>query len=254
MDNLEFLDGSEEPKGEAQPEIVEEAETPQDQESRERDERGRFKAKEEVAEEDVEPTPEITPEPQAEPKPEVPPGMVPVSVLQELREELKSLKAQQPQAQQQPQEPLQVPDPLEDPEGYQRYQDFVRFNDKLDISEEMARDKVGDELVDAATEWGKQQFQTNPAMYADFARQRNPYGYLVKQYQRQQSLTKLGDDPTEIEAFLAWKQAQQALQQPASQPVETQPAPTSSIASAPSAGGAQQVATGPGVAFDEIIK
>jgi hypothetical protein len=246
MDKLDFLDGSQEPSGEAVTEtpaveavaeapVVEEAqETPEQIATRERDERGRFKAKE--ADEPV---------------------MVPIKALHETRDKVNALEARIQQLTQSQQQPQQAPDIFEDPEGYQsnlnQSVDFKVQNVLLNLSEEMVTERVGTDVVEAAKQWGDQAFRANPSLFQQFISQRNPYGFLVQEYQKQTALTKLGD-PKEIDAFLAWKAAQaQVQQQPAETPIQ-QPTPTQSIASAPSAGGMQQIATGPGVAFSETIK
>ena len=248
MDNLDFLDGSSEPNAEAtpvetvveQPEAeqpkVEEApqeETPAQVEARERDEKGRFKAKPE-------------------------PVMVPLQALHETRDEVKALKAQlealsQPQAQPQAQ---QVPDIFENPEGYaahvQNQMAQLALDTRLNLSEEMVRQSAGDEVVNAAQEWAKQQLPANPALAQAFYTSRNPYGFLVKEYQRIQTVSQLGDDPEQIKAFLAWKSAQGQVSQ-GQEPIPQQSAPPKSIASATSAGGVQHIATGPTAAFDNIF-
>jgi hypothetical protein len=247
MDNLEFLDSPEGENAETQPvETVEteeaqpqpEAETPQEEQpkaeespTRERDEKGRFKPKDE---------------------PKDGPVMVPLSALHETRDKVKALEAQLAQFSQ-PQ-PQPVPDVFENPEGYTAYIQHqitqTTLNDRLNLSEEMVRQSAGDDVVSAAQEWGKQQFAANPALAQQFYQQRNPYGFLVQQYQRQQALETLGDDPREIEAFKAWKAAQAQLQ---AQPNPETPNPSKSIASATSAGGMQNIATGPTVAFDNVF-
>jgi hypothetical protein len=251
VDKLEFLDGAEAPNGEAVSEtpVVEapvaetpaveeqpaEQETAEQKATRERDERGRFKAKE--AEEPV---------------------MVPLKALHETRDELKALKAQL-EAIQQPQQPQQskVPDIFEDPEGFVAHQNAqlhaATLNTTLNISEEMTRAAVGQEAVNEAQAWGAQAFAQNPGLYQQFVSQRNPYGFLVEQYRKATAVAKLGDDPAEIEAFLAWKQSQQGAPPPA-QATPQQPTPPPSIAAAPSAGGMQHIASGPGAAFDNFIK
>lgn len=251
MDNLEFLDAGEPAKSEVAPvaeaapaepkaaEPVAEApqETAEEKATRERDERGRFKAKE--AEEPV---------------------MVPLKALHETRDEVKALKAQlealnRPQA---PQQAQQVPDIFEDPEGYQNYQTQIVqraiYAERLNISQRFATQQYGAEIVNAALEWGKAKCASDPAFNAAVMSDPDPVGYAVQSYQREQAFGKLGGDLKEIEAYLAWKQAQQA--QPAAQPAPTPPVarPTPSIASATSAGGVQHVAVGPGVAFDNVIR
>ena len=247
MDNLEFLDGSEEPNAEpvetaeAPAEApTQEAEEPTETEAqtqqRERDEKGRFKPKEQEQ-----------------------PVMVPLQALHETRDEVKALKAQLAALAQPQQQAPQVPDVFENPEGFtghiQNQIAQAQVNTILNVSEEMARASVGNEIVDAAQQWGKEAFQANPALAQQFFSQRNPYGFLVQEYQRQQTLAQLGNaDPKEIEAFLAWKAAQGQVQQPGAQPNPQQsPPPPRSIASATSAGGLQQIATGPTAAFDEIF-
>lgn len=250
MDNLDFLDGAEAPKDDAQPAQTQETveveapqptteaqpETAEQKSARERDEKGRFKAKE--AEEPV---------------------MVPLKALHETRDEVKALKAQLEAFQRPQQQPQasQVPDIFEDPDGFVQYQNLqlqqATLNTTLNISEEMTRASAGNETVDEAQKWGAQAFAANPPFYQQFLQQRNPYGFLVEHYKRATTFAKLGDDPTEIEAFLAWKQAQKAAPQPAQaapQPVT----PTSSIASAPSGGGVQHIPIGGGAAFDSFIK
>lgn len=250
MDNLEFLDGAEAPKDEVQPqepqaevkaeptpaEPAAEAaptETAEQKASRERDEKGRFKAKE--AEEPV---------------------MVPLKALHETRDEVKALKEQLAALQQPQAQAKQVPDIFEDPDGFVQYQNQqlqnAMLNTTLNISEEMTRASAGSETVDEAQKWGAQEFAKNPALYHQFLQQRNPYGFLVEQYKRASLVSQLGDDPTEIQAYLAWKQAQQAPQ-----PAQATPQPElppASIAAAPSAGGMQHIPTGPGAAFDSVIK
>lgn len=242
MDNLDFLDGSPEPNAEptqetpaaveVEAEQVETPETAEQKATRERDDKGRFKAKE--ADDPV---------------------MVPLKALHETRDEVKALKAELERMRQPTQQPQsQVPDIFEDPEGYVAYQNAqlqtATVNTTLNISEEMTRQSAGSETVDEAQKWGREAFSANPAFYQQFISQRNPYGFLVEHYKRASALAKLGDDPTDIDAYVAWRQAQT---QPA-QATPQQPTPTGSIASAPSAGGIQHVATGPGAAFDSSIK
>jgi hypothetical protein len=251
MDKLEFLDGAEAPNEEVVSEAPEAA--PAEVAAEEKPERprgpdGKFAPKEKV-EAPVSPTPE------PEPVQEQP--MVPLAALHETRDKVRDLEARlaalQPK-QEAPQPTIgPAPDMFEDPDAYQAWSQQQIVNATLNLSEEITREKYGDELVDAAKTWATEQFQTRPGFAQEVMSQRNPYGYAVKQYQKQQSLSQLGDDPTEIQAYLAWKQAQQA--QPAAPAVTPPPQrPPQSIASAPSAGGLQAQAVGPGVAFDSIIR
>lgn len=262
MDNLEFLDGSKEsveaaPVEETREEATPQPEAPAEPEAKEqpRNDKGQFvKPPEEAPAQPDQAVPEVQPVPKEDQI------MVPLAALHETRDKVKVLEAQLAQFSQaaQPQlQPVEVPDPFTDPEGFAAHQTRLVndqiLNTKLDISEEMARSAHGDATVDAARDWGLAQFQTNPAFRAEVLSQRNPYGYLVQQHQRQESLSQLSD-PEEIRAFIAWKQAQGAVQQAAPAVIPQVPTPPPSIASAPSAGGTQHVATGPGVAFDEVMR
>jgi hypothetical protein len=257
MDNLEFLDAPQGANAETQsnetpaetpseqPQAADQAiesepvpgETAEQTATRERDERGRFKAKT-----DQEPV------------------MVPLQALHETRDEVKALKQQLAaitQPQQQPQT-YQAPDMFENPEGWQAHiQNTIAqttLNDRLNVSEEIVRQSAGNETVNAAQEWGRQMLTHNPMFAQIFYGQRNPYGFLVKEHQRFRAISQLGDDPKQLDDFLAWKSTQGGQSQPGPRANPQQPAPPRSIASATSAGGVQHSAMGPGVAFGNTIK
>lgn len=251
-DNLDFLDGD----GPAEPQVVSEAPQAEPEapkaEGPARGPDGKFAPKSEpVSEPDPQPQ-AAQPEPvPAQPKAEQPPpGYVPVSVVQELRQEIKALKqpAQQPQA---------PPDRYADPEGYEAYREQLLqdqlINTRLDLSEEMARATHGNELVDAARDWAVQKFQTSPAYQAEVLSQRNPYGYVVAQYQREQMISQV--TPDEFAAYQAWKQAQAQVQAAAPSP-QPPPTPPRSLASATAAGGSKpgDMPTHEGAAFEAIFK
>ena len=207
-----------------------------------------------IAEEQVEATPEaVEPEPVAEEAAETPvappvvtpepakpePGHVPLSAMLDERERRQKLEAElaRYQAQQAPPEPLDV----YDPEQMAAFQHQQVVNTKLDISEEMTRDKFGDELVDKARDWALQRFNQNPAYQAEVLRQRNPWKHVVEQYQRDQIASQVS--LSDFEQFQAWKAANATLAQQTAAPVAAQTPlvqPPPSLASAPSAGSMTQ--------------
>lgn len=171
-----------------------------------RDEFGRFAPKGEEA-------PAVEPDASAPPAPE--PERIPIAALkderhkrQQLEEQLRQLTEQVARFQQpQPQPEFRLPDPVEDPEGFAAFQHHQVLNAKLDISEEITRTAVGDEVVDAARDWAVSRFRDNPAFQQTVLSQRNPWGYVVKEYQQSQKMAKLADfDVGDIDAFLQWKQ------------------------------------------------
>lgn len=169
--------------------VAAEAETAEQKASRERDERGRFKAKDEQP-------------------------MVPLAALHETRDKVRDLEARLAAiAQPQPQ-PQQVPDMFEDPEGYQNHlqsqlQSAI-YLERRNISHRFAIQQYGEEAVSEAVQWGEQVCNANPQFNAALLASPDPVGTVVAEYQRQKMLSQIGSDPKEIEAYLAWKQAQTA--------------------------------------------
>jgi hypothetical protein len=235
-DELSFLDG-EEPVDTATPapEPVQEApEAPQDGET---------------AEPAAEPTPEPASEPAPAPTPD--PGFVPLTAVLDEREKRQAAerraqemerRAQDLEAQRQA---APIPDPYEDPDGYRAFQtqqfQQAQLNIRLDLSEDLARGKHGDDLVTAAQQWALGRYEQSPAFRQEVLSHRNPYEFVVQQYQRDQFVSQV--QPSDYEAFKAWQAAQAAAPQPApaAQAAPPQPAtiPRQSLAGAPSAGGVQ---------------
>lgn len=247
MSELDFLDGQEPATADATtPEQVVEGPA--------RGPDGKFVSS--APEPDPQPEPEpvvAEPEPAAQPEPHTPPpGYVPVAALQALREEMRALK----QPQQQHQQP-EIPDPYDDPQGFAEYQAHqtqqATLNIKLDISEDLARAKHGDEPVEKARDWALSRMQQSPSFRDEVLSNRNPYEFIVQAYQRDQVVAQL--TPEKLAAFEAWQAAQaNPAPQPAIPPAT--PAPPRSIASQPSAGSAKpgEQPVGPGVAFDSVFK
>jgi hypothetical protein len=247
MDNLDdILKGNDEP--EAVAETTPEPETPQaepEKAERPRGPDGKF-----IPKGETEPEAPVA----APPAAEEPASTIPESALigerrrrqeaeDRLRELERKLQVQQPQPQ------PEVPDVFADPEGFYGHiqQTIVQatLNDRLNLSEEMVRQSAGDETVNAAQEWGREQIASNPMFAQQFYSQRNPYGYLVSEYQRHTSLQKLGNDPKAIDDYLAWKAAQAAAPPPAPPVPET-------LANAQSARGSVQAYEPP--SLEEILR
>lgn len=189
------------------------------------------------------------------------PGFVPITSLLDEREKRQRLEADlaQLRAQQQQPQAQEVPDVFD--ENYGAYQEqraqTAALNSKLDISEEMARDKFGDEAVDQARDWALEQSRARPGFYQELIGQRNPYRYAVEQYRREQIASQVS--PDDFAEFQAWKAANVALHAPQPSPVAAQPLasrelPPRSLASAPSAGGVTtEVAQSDEEIFAEVL-
>jgi len=166
---------------------------------------------------------EVTPEPKVEEPKDVEPKDIPYAVFKSTRDDLKSqideMKREMAQARQPKPEPVKAPDLYEDPEGYQRFHseqlNRVRMSTIADMSEVMAIEAHGQEVVEAAFEAAKAAGEAGR-----FINSRHPYGDMVKWHKQQQVIKEIGDDPAayrektraeiraEIEAEIVAKQAQ----------------------------------------------
>lgn len=232
MSDLPFLD-TEEPVVEtpvAEPEAQAPVEAqPEPEGDRPRDEHGRFAPKD---------------------KPE--PVMVPIQALHETRDKVRDLEARIAGLQPPPQVP-ELPDVFEDQEGYTKAIEQTieqrLYQQQLQMSERFARIQHGEELTNAALEWGVAKCNSDPFFNAQAKASGDPVGFAVAHYQREQIATQV--TPDDYQQFQAWKAAQaQAQAAPAAQPAST---PPQSIASLPSSGGAAHVPVGPGQAFDSLF-
>lgn len=143
-------------------------------------------------EKQAEPEPQAEPaeKPQADPEPKAEEHTVPVSVVQELRRELRELRQAQTR-----QEPKPAPDVFDDPEGYRNYmQDAVKSsvtNTKLEMSRFMAERDFGKDVVQAAFDY----FEENPQGTEEFLRHPSPFHAAVEQFNAQRVAKEIGSDP-----------------------------------------------------------
>lgn len=197
-------------------------------------------------------------EPVAEPaepvEPEKPkedgPIMVPLAALQEVRDELKTVKARL--AEEPMPEPQPMPDVIEDPEAFtQAVNSNVQtqiHSVKLAISRKFAEQAHGADLTNTALEWGKQRCAEDPVFNMQVMQHEDPVGFAVQQYQREQIASQV--TPSEFEQFKAWQAAQAQVTPQQQQPVEV----PKTIAGSPSAGGVQHIALGQGAIFDDFFQ
>jgi len=203
----------------------------------------------------AEPAPAEQPAPAAEPGP----IMVPLTALHETRDKVKDLEARLAKLQPQP-APVEIPDRYEDPEGYEAYQEAVIQNRLLNItlntSERFAKKEHGAETVEAAKAWATQRFASDPLYQQQVLADQDPYERVVTDYRRDQLFSKVSD-PSEFDAFLAWKAANATLAATppgAAPPNPTPTIPPRSLASAPSAGGiTTEVVQSDAEIFEEVI-
>lgn len=190
--------------------------------------------------------------PQPEPEPENKPVMVPLAALHEVRDEVRQLKSRLAEQEQQQVE-LPAPDPIEDLDAFNAYQARIAnnaaLNAKLDLSEDLAREKFGDDVVDQALDWVNRKATEMPGFGQKVLSQRNPYGFAVAEYQKEQMASQV--KPDEWSQFQAWKAAQAQVNAAQAAPQVEEP---KTIAAAPSAAGVQHVAMGDAAIFDDFFK
>lgn len=204
----------------------------------------------------------VAAEPRPDPAPSVEKGDVPISALLDERERRQKAERETEQLQERLRSlSPQVESPAIDDETANQIR-IATLNTRLDISEDMARQRHGEEMIDQVQAWTKERMAASPAYANEVLSSRNPYEKAVQDYQRDQVVQSL--KPGDLEQFRAWQAAQAVGAQPpadpaaplapvAAAPPTPPPTPPRSIASAPSAGGAQAVPTGPGQAYDAVF-
>lgn len=144
-------------------------------------------------------TPEVVAEPEAkEPEPKQEPAMVPVSVVAELRQELRALReASQPRQQEPP-----APDVFEDPEGYQKHVTTAAqraiLSSNLKMSRFMAERDFGAESVEAMMNF----YNDNPQQTQAFLDSPSPFHAAMEQYNSARVAKEIGTDPVAYRAKL----------------------------------------------------
>lgn len=111
--------------------------------------------------------------------------------------ELQQLRAQQAQQRQPQRQQVPPPDPMTEPAEFAQYQQAMFnqqiMNERANFSEMRARDKFGDQAVEAA-------LQAAPESIRQAVLQRpDPYGELIKWHKQASFITKVGPDPEAYE-------------------------------------------------------
>lgn len=189
-----------------------------------RDEAGRFAKTDQALQQEA---PAETPPPASETDDKPSSRMVPLSELLSEREKRKTTEAKVreetakqyedriarleqnlqrsvPQTQTQQPQQRQVPDPIVDPEGYANYVQQVAVDrvviPQLNQSEAKARKTHGDSIVNAAFQAARQSGADQYFTRAAYSGQTgDAWGDMVSWYQKQQVVSRMGDDPAAYE-------------------------------------------------------
>ena len=126
----------------------------------------------------------------------------------------------------------EAPNPNEDPIGFITWQQeqlrIKAIDERLNLTEEMLRDKEGDEAVNAAIAAFKVMRETDPALQTKFIDSPNPYRWMFKEVQKRQAAAKIGNDPVAYESEMRAKlraewEAEQAAAVGAPAPTDATP-------------------------------
>lgn len=119
----------------------------------------------------------------------------------------------QPQRAAPQQQQVRIPDPVLEPERYAQYFQYqlsaYAQNEATNRSEDRARDKFGDTVVEEAFAFlqksgldGSHFIRTNP---------RDPWGEMVKWYRKEKTVARIGDDPDAYEKQIEERVRQKVL-------------------------------------------
>lgn len=213
-----------------------------------------------------------TPPAPEQPQPEAPvqeePRTIPLATFLDQRDELKRYKQEaealrQQQAQRQ-QPPIEAPDPLDDPQGFAAHQsrhvEQALTEQRFQISDVIARQQHGADVVDAAGQWAAEKARTDQAFAVSYMRQQHPIDWIVQQHRQDQLLTDIGgnvDDWFTREATKRGYAPAQIAAVSMAAPQQQAPVPATpprSLASVPGAGGVSDVPTGPMAALGSVFK
>ena len=122
---------------------------------------------------------------------------------QELMRQLEEAKrAPPPQPQQPPPQMQPLPDPQQDPVGFARgfaiQQQQMLLNERLNMSEMMLREKIGDDKVSEYVSEFQQHAQRDPTLFGKLYTQTNPYGWMTREVDRLRLQRDIGDDPAKF--------------------------------------------------------
>ncbi len=129
---------------------------------------------------------------------------VPLTVVLDERDKRKAAEAERDrykqqweQSQQRP-APQDVPDPYDDPKGFAAYQEQrvqeAVTQQRFQMSELMAKQQHGEEVVTQASNWALEKANSDPAFAAAYHRQPHPIDWIVQQHKRDAMLSDIGDN------------------------------------------------------------
>lgn len=231
----------------------------------------------------IEPTPEViegsavkveapeieAQEPAAEPIVETPkdtPRTVPLPTFLDQRDELKEAKRKLAEYEASIREPVVIPDPYDKPEEFAQFQEqrlqHALIGQKFQMSEVMAKQAHGAEVVDTAAKWAEERAKSDPSFAASYMKEAHPIDWIVRQHARDSLISQLPENISSLDELINQKIAERGLTAvdaatvvASEQQQVSKQTPARSLASTPSVhGGVKDVPVGPMVALGTVFR
>lgn len=216
---------------------------------------------------------EVAPEPEAPAVPEVKEDerSIPLPTFLDMRDRAKAAerRAQELEAQHAPRPaPVEMPDPVDDPHGFAAWQNGqvqeALIAERFNMSDMMAKQVHGAEVVKTAAEWATERARTDPAFRMSYMQQPHPLDWIVREHKRSGLISEIGDN---VDDWFAREAAKRGFQPSVpnaaatpvvaaqAQPAPLVPSPPRSLASEPGkGGGVKEVPTGPMAALEAVFQ
>lgn len=138
----------------------------------------------------------------------------------------------------------QIPDPIDDGQGFQNWAmtqaQQAALNAKLELSEDIVRQSVGDDAFESVKAWWLEETRRNPHLVQEGIKHRNPWRYAHQQYQKNQLLSEVGEDPAAYKERLR-QELLAELQQQSSPEAKSKTTPPPSLAKGGAGGAGESV-------------
>lgn len=160
-----------------------------------------------------------------------------------------------------PPAPVPIPDFNQDPQGFIQHQAVrnqqVILNERLNMSEYMLREKIGNEAVDQYVKDFQEHAERDPSLWPKLYSQPTPYQWLTKEIDRRRLHSEIGDDVGAYrQKLIAEERAKWEAERAQSQPPAVSPAASlpPSLANARSVAGRGSPAWTGEPSLDDVVR
>jgi hypothetical protein len=122
-----------------------------------------------------------------------------------LTKQLEEARKAPPPAAAPPSRQFEPIDPARDPEGYTRNLRGVVLNERLNVSEMMAVDKHGKDVIEQETKYFQERAAADPRLFAELYSKPHPYQWMIDTNATARLHEEIGTDPAAYEAKIRAK-------------------------------------------------